>query len=516
MQGDFSRITFDRVKHVSTVLSQQGRVTLDADFNEAMAVLLHQLRTAVADLVGPAGAPIGPDGGFEIATAGTATKEPDLTISPGRMYVDGLLVENDADAATYWDQPDGYLDADIDDDRLPDAPYLVYLRVWERLITAVEDPSIREIALGDLGPDSSARAKVIWQVAATPSAVSGSPPGPPSADAALIWLTENFQRTGGQIPLLQVRAKRPDDADDDLCDVSPESRYRGLENQLYRIQVHTGGGAQTLAAPASGRSRGRRGAPPAVVAQGATWMWSRENASVVAPIASISGNLVRLASLGRDGKTAFDAGDWVEIVDDAYAARVADDAPAAPAPPLRRIRSVDVTERLVTLEDDPSGGYGRHSSGTDPGLHPLLRRWDHRPTASTEDGRVLKVGTDGALPLVTGTWIGLEDGIEIRFAAPDSDEAPRYRRGDWWAIPARVVTGDVWPADDEAMRPPDGVVYHYAPLAWVGDEVADLRMLFPPATGSARPDPLSGDSAPSRSRTGTPAKATRRRAPRNP
>ena len=39
-------------------------------------------------------------------------------------------------------------------------PLLIYLDVWERHITAIEDDRIRESALG--GPDTATRAKVTW------------------------------------------------------------------------------------------------------------------------------------------------------------------------------------------------------------------------------------------------------------------------------------------------------------------------------------------------------------------
>jgi uncharacterized protein DUF6519 len=518
MQGDFSRITFDRANHYSAVLSQQGRVTLDADINESAAIVLHHLRTTVADLIGPAGVPAGPDGGFLIDTITTSGKEPDLSVSAGRMYVDGILVENDADG-TYWDQPDGHLDADAEGDRLPETPYLVYLRVWEQLVTALEAPALREIALGDLAPDTSARAKVVWQIAAArPDEVFGSPPGPPTAEEALGWLLRTFQRTPDQIPLLQARATRPDDADDDLCDVAPDARYRGPENQLYRVQIHTGGAPQAPAEPQGTRRRGRRAQGEAPVAESATFVFSRDNGAVEAPIASMSGNVVRLAAPGRDGKLAFDVGDWVEIVDDAYAARVADDVQSGWAPPLRRIRSVDAAGLLVTLHDDPPARDYGPQTGSDRDLHPVLRRWDHRPTAVTDDGRTLTAGPDGALPVVAGTWIELEKGVQVRFA-PDDTGSRRYRRGDWWALAARVVTGDLWPADDEALRPPNGVAYHYAPLAWVDGDAADRRPAFPPATGVNRPAmSITGATRrQSRSRSATPARSAtaRKRAPRS-
>ena len=64
MKGDFSRDTFDRHHHFSRVLMQQGRVLLDADWNEQTAIVLHYLRTLAADIIGPRG---GPGDGFKIS-----------------------------------------------------------------------------------------------------------------------------------------------------------------------------------------------------------------------------------------------------------------------------------------------------------------------------------------------------------------------------------------------------------------------------------------------------------------
>jgi len=61
MKGDFTRYTFDRTRHFSRVLMQQGRVQLDADWNEQAAILLHYLRALAADMIGPFGGP-GPGG----------------------------------------------------------------------------------------------------------------------------------------------------------------------------------------------------------------------------------------------------------------------------------------------------------------------------------------------------------------------------------------------------------------------------------------------------------------------
>ena len=483
MHGDFSRVTFDPARHFSAVLAQQGRVQLDSELNEAACLMLHYLRQLAVDLIGPAGVPLDPrvqgdKGGFLIDPVSTSSP-PDVSISPGRMYVDGIMLQNEpldrGASPTYWTQPDGFLDQDVSTDQLPSAPFLVYVRVWEQLITAVEDPGIREIALGDFGPDTSARSRVVWQVAARASG------GGDATAAWQNWLNALYLPKAR----LKARATRPDDADTNVCDVAPDARYRGPENQLYRVEVHNDG------LPGAGTTKAPRG----------TFKWSRENASVAFPVDSVSGADVTVASLGRDGKLGLEVDDWVEVVDQAYAARLADDGPQRPVPPLNRVVAVDVENRVVTL-NGPPGGSIWPGLGTDSSRRPLLRRWDHRSTASSDSGD-LKVTADGALPIVSGTWIDLEDGVQVLFQ-PDPVQAKlpfKYRRGDYWLIPARTIPGDVlWPqdADGPAARPPDGVDYQYTPLASLSaaGERTDLRKTFSARTADAAAAPPAGGPQP--------------------
>lgn len=91
MKSDISRSTFDARKHYSKVVMQQGRVQLDADWNEQQDILLHHLETSASDVIGASGASIG-ESGFAIEfTPGWN----DLIISPGSLYVDGILCELD-------------------------------------------------------------------------------------------------------------------------------------------------------------------------------------------------------------------------------------------------------------------------------------------------------------------------------------------------------------------------------------------------------------------------------------
>ncbi|MGW2253947.1 DUF6519 domain-containing protein [Kitasatospora sp. NPDC001660] len=456
MQGDFSRITFDPAQRFSAVLSQQGRVQLDSEINEQTAILLYYLRSLAADVLGPAAYPAGPDGkaggGFKVDFT-----DGDLTVSAGRMYVAGILCE--CTGAEYWTQPDGYLDDS--DPPLPAGAFLVYLRVWERLVTANEAPAIREVALGLYGPDTTVRTKVVWQICWLPL---GPDLAIPDKETASRFLSARLARAFGTGPLLAARAQRPQ-AESEPSELSPDSGYRGPENQLYRVEVHRGGTAGT-----------------------ATFKWSRENASVTLPIRPLSGATVELDTLGRDGRLGLETGDLVEIVDDSWIHRGPDDTADRPSPRLYTVAEIDHTTRRVVLDPDPASDPNRRAVGSDPDRHPLLRRWDHRlPTPPNGDGTT---DTGGALPIRENDWLPLEDGVEVQFAASDDPTKPRtYRAGDHWLIPARVVTGGVdWPTDSQdrpQSRPPDGITYHYAPLALVEEagapvrQVVDLRIPFP-------------------------------------
>src|SRR6266545_3561762 len=100
MKGDFTRGTFDPANHFSRVLMQQGRVQLDADWNEQTAIMLHLLRTMAYDVFGPHGGPKSPDLGFEIVTNDMSDRDDRLEeIEPDearRKKLLGALSEGDA------------------------------------------------------------------------------------------------------------------------------------------------------------------------------------------------------------------------------------------------------------------------------------------------------------------------------------------------------------------------------------------------------------------------------------
>ncbi len=275
MKGDFTRWSFDPAKHYHGVLKQQGRVDLDADWNEQGAITAHRIEAEALDVIGPSGAPAG-DSGFLLTTVKNST---DLSISRGRAYLDGILCVNEQD--TLIDaQPD------LPDYHLPteQGMYIAYLEVWLRHITLLDDRHILEEALG--GPDTCTRAKTVWQVKLKRAGDLGS-----SIDCSTPLTLPASSGT------LQAQAQ-PDPTKTGPCAIPAKAGYRSLENQLYRVEIHD----------ASNMGNGG----------GATFKWSRDNGSVVTAWTGQNGNDLTVTSVGRDSVLGFAAGQWVELTDDAH------------------------------------------------------------------------------------------------------------------------------------------------------------------------------------------------------
>lgn len=462
MQGDFTRDSFVPEKHFLRVLMQQGRVQLDADWNEQVSILLHYMQTLAADLIGPHSGPAGACG-FAV----TALENGDFAIGSGRYYVDGILCENLDNTSTYNKQPDYPKPTPLSKDHT----YLAYLDVWERLINPLQDESIHEVALGDA--DTACRSQVVWQVKVQPIDSSNC------TDAA-----QEFQPLALSTVQLKAQTEKPKNpAGDEPCVVAPEARYRGLENRLYRVEIHTG-------------NIGADGKPDA--SKTPTFKWSRDNASQTVAVRNVTTDLqantstVYLAGLSCGCASPLAAGDWVELADD-------DSARMLTAGPLLKIVAVDRMEQTVTL----AGLADKDKLDAASGKHPLLRRWDFKPAKAGP-----KQAEDGALKITEGQLVTLEDGIQIQFET-DADAAQPgiYRSGDYWLIPARVETGGIeWPVQRDAggtvlldvdKNPmplplqPHGAIHHYAPLAilrWSSSRwqvLSDCRNRFAPLAVNA-------------------------------
>jgi len=228
MKGDFSRITFDPTRHYSGVLHQQGRVWLDSDWNEDVLERLDLRQRELTDVVGVAGVP-SPGTGFRLSPSTDAGAADNFRISAGRCYVQGIVCELESDI-TYLSQPD-FLDPPriaIPTDGST-VTVFVYLEVWRRLITYLEDDTLREIALG--GPDTTARLKTTVQVKAV--VLQDAPPDMTCAQAS-----QTLPRASrGTLTTLQPTVTQPQTS----CQLPDPSNFTGRENHLYRVQVHDGG-----------------------------------------------------------------------------------------------------------------------------------------------------------------------------------------------------------------------------------------------------------------------------------
>ena len=229
MKGDFSRLIFDRRNHYAGVLHQQGRVWLDSDWNEDVLERLDLAQQTTFDVVGACGVPI-PGTAFQISPNPDPDRYADFIISggpgsQGRAYVAGLLCRMEV-PCTYLSQPD--LPAAPPVGLTPDVDNhgLIYLAVWRRLITSLEDPVIADVALG--GPDTTVRLKTVAQVK-----VLMVPAGTECNDLA------TFLPSGdGTLTTVPQSPTQPTD----LCSLPDPANYTGLANRFYRVEIHHGGG----------------------------------------------------------------------------------------------------------------------------------------------------------------------------------------------------------------------------------------------------------------------------------
>jgi hypothetical protein len=496
VKADLTRSTFRPEKHYRSVRMQQGRVQLDADWNEQVDIVEHLDETTRIDVIGRCGAPEA-NAGFGIdATPGGA----DLTISPGRLYVDGIVCELEASpvAVTAAEGAGVTVEAVVLDGRelqpdewvalsTPEAgPFVVKLTSVEADSLTLEiDPALTAEEADALGASDERVLQRVTTVLTQPD-----PPGDPAVDSGTylayldVWerLRTTLEDDGMRESALQgadtatrtqtvwqVRLHRLGDVDDsfscsnlpdfdsfvepangrlrvrtppagespDPCQIPAAVGFRGLEHQLTRLEVHDGGAPGT-----------------------ATYKSSRDNGSVVVAWLAQDGANLTVSGLGRDDRLGLRPGDWVELTDDSAELR------GEPG----RFAKVEKAEGQTLTIEQPNPPVAI----ADFPVNPKVRRWDDplgpRPVETPADN-------DG---FVKGA-----DGLEWRF------EGNRFETGDYWLVPARSGIGIEWPSDSTGRPlalPPEGVEHHYCALAILRQDdgwevLSDCRKPFPPLTG---------------------------------
>jgi hypothetical protein len=463
-------------------------------------------------VVGFSGAPLR-YAGFALTVEGR-----NLRIGRGRYYVDGILCQAERDVA-FAAEPalfdtGGEVTAqpDLPGAALPTNPgrYVAYLDVWERHITAFEDPEIREVALG--GPDTTTRTRTVWQVKLEPAG------NLTRGDLGADWAPQNARGTE-----VRLRARARLDVAPDGSSVEPVgSGYRRLENQLYRVEIHDGG--EPYGAPRSSATavtevlsdrvrvaddglRWRAGqvvelfggisdepgtlaritaadeedrmltldrnvadieSQPQNLRRVATFKFSRDNGTVLAGLANIEENRLVVSDPGKDPVTGFSGDRWVELSDEERT--------------LRGEPGVLVQVGLAQGDDLTVRNWPNGTPLTidDFGTRPTVRRWD----------------SEGTLPVIVGGWLALEDGVQVEFEVGSGTTESQRRAlaaGDYWLIPARSLTRSVeWPRGDSGeprFEPRHGVEHRYGAVAvlqltsggaWSLE--SDLRQIFAPVS----------------------------------
>ncbi len=503
MKGDFSRSLFDPQKHYTSVRMQQGRVQLDADWNEQAEITLHQLRVQLEDLIGKRGIPQSKLG-FVISHVTNEQAQLNFQIGEGHCYVDGILCSNEKECkfTTQADYPGAGQGLE------PNKAYIVYLDVWEHHVTALEDPAIREVALG--GIDTSTRTKTVWQVKVEAVETAGVPRDDESerknfidkkrqaliAKKPEMFTVPEWERFIERERLDVIKQEWREHLKNrwqkffedkwqefvkKRADVPKLTAHLAAntfiqQNQLYRVEIHHRDDTQI------------------------TIKWSRENGSVVYPIVTIDNqDLFEVDSNGSPSSVNdldntqlpesinsklkmyngvqytitlgdFDSdrldlrkGDWVEIAESR-------DVLNGRTNPLVEVVDVQKDTRKVTVK-----------SQTDlTAINAVLRRWDHREANK-------QAIFEGAILLPASGKITLENGIIVSIS-----DSKHCKVGDYWLIPARAslnggMGGIVWPKDK--AQKPHGIEHHYAPLAviqqaegtWQEYEWKDLRFRTLPA-----------------------------------
>ena len=448
MSGDYSRKTFKAKQNYSGVLMQQGRVQLDADWNEQVEINLRRQRAETVDTIGRAVVPMETPDAFKVElNAG------ELSIFPGRMYIDGLLAENHgaspaefypvldeergSEPLLYAEQP--YLPNATDIAPLPTSGTgIAYVDIWQREVTYVKQLGLVEPAVG---VDTTARWQTVWQVKVLAVETTGGDELE-CADQVDAW-DELIAPSAARLSTEIVDSQD----DEDVCLVPTEGGYRALENRLYRVEVHDGGGFDS-----------------------ATFKWSRHNASIETVVQQISGTELTVAQAQWDAIRRFNIGDWVEVTDNVrefYGV----------AGEMRQLADVDYAQNIVTLESGlPAADFPTDANNvTLPDRHTRIRRWDQKNDVDMTTG----------LAIITNQPVYLEDGIQISF---NIDASPAlsgdFKTGDYWMFYARSATASIELLD---QAPPRGIHHHYARLAVLNfpDDQNDCRIHWPPEFSSS-------------------------------
>lgn len=206
MKTQISRDSRQPAKRYSGVYQQQGRMLTDSDINEQVDIDKHRLEHSLEDVIG-SGTPA--EGGLAINA--------DASIQPGKAYVEGVPAEIQGDTAITYDNQEDYTNAPP----ITESDYLLYLDVWDRAVTGLEDEALIDPGLH--GADTCTRTQTMTQVRWCPAAKESQLLSLPKQGDAPLTLTLRDGSEGG------------DDCDPCASLVNVDT---SVGNYLFRVEVH--------------------------------------------------------------------------------------------------------------------------------------------------------------------------------------------------------------------------------------------------------------------------------------
>ncbi len=439
MKGDFSKWEFNPLDNYTSVLHQQGRALLDQDWN-ASSRINHYLRQMFGqDAIGGevAAVPAEERDSFKVSAASTDGDSVTLTLSNGRIWVDGHLLQ----VEDGFDDPieveylgplvqNPQVQASSISDEVRDA---VILETWDEAVNGFQLPrQLLESALG--GVDTTERVRYCHAIKLLRLEAGDN------CGNLQDKLDDKFDLKG------RLTVSAEDITISGECPVEAGGGYSGFEHYLFRIE---------LAEPDADDN--------------ARIKWSRFNGGLVGRgmYNALTEELTVTANdqmINHCGLTSFylealqqnDQGCWESVF-----------------------------KADATLSTDSILGISNIASGSvwpgDSDGRAFFRLWDGIDLISE-----YPVGPNPD-ELVEGM------GIRLQLDTPLADNS-NYKPGDYWSFPLRAAGAvdfdpvGAWPDND----PPEGVQYRRVPLAilqWnavpstsivAPDNIHDCRRIFKP------------------------------------
>ena len=231
MVADIARVTYDPTRQYRSLISQQGRVTLEADNNESVMLESEALRLETIDIVGPAGTP---DDGYKV-TVGPGLGE--VVVGPGIFYLGGWRLELDKAVDLASARAGVFANDPAIGDFQREGNFVVALLITEQSVGAVEDQALREVALG--GPDSAARSRLMQRFPRVP--VDGDTCAVVATAVATLLAAEGITIDPYSLQLMSSATLQagfvPGPASTDPCTPAAAGGYLGADNQMVRVTV---------------------------------------------------------------------------------------------------------------------------------------------------------------------------------------------------------------------------------------------------------------------------------------